>query len=69
MHPPDASVAVVRRIKQEVDRLTLKQVKALADSVYIAMTHEQLHEYDRRRSRITTFIETLNLLERAQLHD
>jgi hypothetical protein len=44
--------ATVRRIKQEIDRLTGEQSPALKLAVYVGMTPDEAKQYDERLRRI-----------------
>jgi hypothetical protein len=44
--------ATVRRIKQEIDRLTGEQSQALKLAVYVGMTPDEAKQYDERLRRI-----------------
>ena len=66
MQDPSSTVDAVHRLKQEIDRLTEQQAKALQAAIYLGMTPDQAKEYDERRKQITELISQLSLLEKAQ---
>jgi hypothetical protein len=49
----------VRRLKQEIDELTLQQSDALKSAIYVGMTPDEAKDYDARRSRIMQLAEQL----------
>jgi hypothetical protein len=49
----------VRRLKQEIDELTLQQSNALKSAIYVGMTPDEAKDYDARRSRIMQLAEQL----------
>ena len=60
------TVAVAHRIKQEIDRLTDEQAKALRSATLTGMTPDQAREYDGRRKAITGLIRDLEVLRRGR---
>ena len=66
MQDPSSTVDAVHRLKQEIDRLTEQQAKALQAAIYLGMTPDQAKEYEQRRKEITELISQLSLLEKAQ---
>ncbi len=60
------TVDAVRRLKQEIDRLTEEQSKALKQAIYDGMPPDEVKEYDARRNRITQLVQQLGMLEKAQ---
>jgi len=63
---PDDTVAAVNRVKEEIDRLTEQQSQALKHATFVGMTPEEAQEYDNRRSQITTLLQQLEALQKAQ---
>lgn len=65
---PDRSdtVSAVHQLKQEIDKLTEEQHKALQLAIYVGMTPDEAKEYDERRQRITRLVQELADLEQAQ---
>lgn len=61
---PD-QVDAVRRIKQEIERLTEQQREALKTATYVGMSAEEARHYDALRQRITALFEELRNLETA----
>jgi hypothetical protein len=55
------TIAAVRRIKLEINRLTEEQAEALKTATYVGMIPDEAKEYDKRRSRITELIQELEL--------
>ena len=60
------TVAVAHRIKQEIDRLTDEQAKALRSATFTGMTPDEARDYDERRKAITKLIRDLELLRKEQ---
>jgi hypothetical protein len=55
-----------RRIRQEIEKLTEEQSKALQAAIYVGITSEQAHEYDARGKRIARLYQDLRKIEPAQ---
>lgn len=56
----------VRKITEEIDRLTEQQTHALKSATFIDMTSEQAQEYDSRRGRIAKLAEQLIQIEKSR---
>ena len=67
MSTQDASstLATVHHLKQEIDRLTEIQVKALKSATFVGMTPEEAQDYDNRRQEIFKLVQQLMLLEKS----
>ena len=63
---PSETAEAVHRLKQEIDRLTQEQAKALKQAIYTGMTPEEAKEYDQCRTRITALVQKLEMLEKTQ---
>jgi hypothetical protein len=63
---PSQTAEAAHRLKQEIDRLTEEQAKALKQAIYVGMTPEETKQYDQRRTRITKLLQQLGMLEKAQ---
>lgn len=63
---PSETVNAVHRLKQEIDRLTDDQSRALKQAIYVGMTPDEAKEYDARRTRITELVQQLAMREKAQ---
>ena len=63
---PSNTVSAVHRIKEEIDRLTEEQVKALKAATYVGMTPNEAKDYDARREKINKLIRELERYEKAQ---
>ena len=61
-----STLANVHKIKQEIDRLTEIQVKALKSATFVGMTPDEAQEYDNRLQKIFKLVEQLILLEKSQ---
>lgn len=56
--------ARVQRIKQEIDKLTGEQSKALQLAVYVGMSRDEVKQYDERLEEIKKLVaELANLCE------
>jgi hypothetical protein len=67
MNRPNPSAAsAAHDLKEEIDRLTQEQVKALRMAVFVGMTSGEAQEYDERRTRITRLNQELAALESAR---
>lgn len=63
--PYDTSEAV-HRLKEEIDKLTLQQSKALRTATLVGMTPDEAQEYDQRRKVILKYVHDLAVLEESQ---
>ena len=63
--PYDTSEAV-HRLKEEIDKLTLQQSKALRMATLVGMTPDEAPEYDQRRKVILKYVHDLAVLEESQ---
>lgn len=63
--PYDTSEAV-HRLKEEIDKLTLQQSKALRMATLVGMTPDEAQEYDQRRKVILKYVHDLAVLEESQ---
>jgi ATP sulfurylase len=66
--PPESSdtVEAVHRLKEEIDKLTLQQAKALRMATLVGMTPDEALEYDARRKLILKYVHDLAVLEESQ---
>jgi hypothetical protein len=60
------TLATVHKIKQQIDRLTEIQVKALKSATFVGMTPDEAQEYDNRLQKIFKLVEQRILLEKSQ---
>ncbi|HUK47037.1 MAG TPA: hypothetical protein VLW06_05575 [Terriglobales bacterium] len=60
------SALFVRRIKEEIDRLTCEQDEAIKTATFLGMTAQQERQFHVRRGRITRLIEQLAIFEEVQ---
>jgi hypothetical protein len=64
MHDPSEKVTAIRRLKQEIERLTVMQSDALKAATYLGMTPDRLRDCGQRRRNIGKLIQELALLEK-----
>lgn len=66
--PPEPSdtAEAVHRLKEEIDKLTLQQSKALRMATLVGMTPDEAQEYDARRILILKYVHDLAVLEESQ---
>ena len=60
------AVAYIRRLKQEIDKLTAEQAKVLRAAAFVGMTPGEAHKYEERRKEITLLVRELVHLEEAR---
>jgi len=67
MNFPDVppTLEVLRKIKQEIEKLSKEQIDAMKAATYVGMTPDEAKAYDLRRQRITALTHELRLLEQA----
>lgn len=62
---PPEHLNTVRRLREELDRLTGEQIEAMETSTFRVLTTDESKEYENRRARILELVEQLRLLEEA----
>ena len=65
-HDASSTTEAVHKIKQEIDRLTDLQGKALELATHVGMTPDEAKEYDERRKQIRKLVGQLSILEESQ---
>jgi bisphosphoglycerate-dependent phosphoglycerate mutase len=62
---PPEHLNTVRRLREELDRLTGEQIEAMEISTFRVLTTDEDKEYENRRARILELVAQLRLLEEA----
>lgn len=59
------SLAVIQRLQEQVMALIDIQYKMLQDAIYLGMSPDESHEYERRRRKITRLLNEISLVQQA----
>lgn len=64
--PVPITTETIHKIKEEIEKLTEQQNEALQSATYLGMTTDEAKEYEERRDRILSLVESPALLEESQ---
>jgi len=60
---PSNTASAIQRLKEDIDKLTEEQAKALKLAIHVGMTPNKAQEYDNRRAKILRYVQDLKTLE------